>query len=406
MNRPNKRVILASLALALAALGQGPPPALVEAVQAEMREIPATLTLVATVQPVRRSVIAAEVAGLVVEVPARQGDAVQAGQALCKLDDDVMSLQLAEARGRLSALDARLAELQNGTRPEELRRLKSLYEEAAAVLERWSFEMERIRSLYGEHNAGQKEVYETKALLKGAEEKAEGARAMYEMGQKGPRQEEIDRAAFEVAEQKSVVARLERDVSKCAIRAPYAGVVVRLATETGQWIDQGGPVVELIDLSSVLVRVSVPESAVNYAAPGTPARVAIDALKTTFDGTVKHVIPQAQEGARTFPVEIEVANPDGMLKAGMFARATVIAGPAQKMVAVPKDAIVQRHGVSYVMVVQPGQQGTMAVPTPIELGASSETWIGVTGGGIDENSRVVVRGNEGIYFPSPVVVAE
>ncbi|HEY3243051.1 MAG TPA: efflux RND transporter periplasmic adaptor subunit [Phycisphaerae bacterium] len=399
-------LLAGTLAGSSARLSAQPAPPRVEIAQVTLREIPATLLLVATVQPARRSVIASEVAGLAIEVPVREGDTVQIGQLLCRLNGDTLALELAAAQSRLQALEARATELRNGTRPEDITRLKALYEEAKATLERWSFEMNRIRNLYGEQVAGQKEVYETQALVKGAEQQAEAAKAMYEMGCKGSRQEEIDRAVCEVAEQTSVVARLQRNLEKTEIRAPFGAIVARLSTEVGQWVTQGGPVVQIVDLSTVLVRVHVPESAVGFAVAGSPAQVLVDALGRTFDGTVKHVIPQADEAARTFPVDIEVANADGALKAGMFARATVIAGPAQPRLAVPKDAIVQRQGVNYVMIIQPGPSGTLAVPLPVELGASCETWIAIAAPGISENSSVVVRGNEGIYLPTPVTVAE
>jgi len=125
------------------------PPARVVVVPAELREAPATVTLVGTVNAVRRSRVGSEIAGLVESMPCRQGDLVEAGAILCKLNDDTLAHQLAEAEARLQALTARHAELLAGMRREELARLKATVEEAAARYERWEFEMARIEKLRG-----------------------------------------------------------------------------------------------------------------------------------------------------------------------------------------------------------------------------------------------------------------
>jgi len=252
--------------------------------------------------------------------------------------------------------------------------------------------------------------------------------------------------------QEAVIHRLESDLAKSEIRAPFTGFIVTLHTEIGQWLDRGGDVVEMVDLSSVLVRVNVPESALPFVHVGQRVPVLVEALGQTFEGTVRHVILQADPTAHTFPVEVEIPNPEcetwangpvppdptndpttadrpavsepapgsadpsasrssagsGLLAAGMFARATVISGPPGEVPAVPKDAIVMRDGVQYATMIQPGKEpeSLMGIPVPVTTGVDIGDWIAVTSGNLQPGMRVVTRGNEGILFPSPVAIVE
>ncbi len=339
-----------------ASLWAQPPMANVVVAEAALRELPNTMTLVGTVDPLRRSVFASEIAGIVEEMPVRQGDWVVAGALIVKLNDDTLRWQLAEAEAARGAARARLT--------------------------RWEFEVQRIKALYGDSHANEREVYDTNA--------------------------EHDIARFELEEQGARVERLRIDLSKTRITAPFAGYVVWRETEVGEWVARGGALVEMVDLSSVLVRVDVPESAMPFVKVDAECEVRIDALKRSFRGRIGHIIRQANPDARTFPVDIVIDNSDRSLASGMFARATIVSGPSAEVVAVPKDAIVERDGIRYVGLVMPGREGTMGLLAPVTTGADVGEWIAVTSGNVQPGMQVVIRGNErGLFpFPSPVRIVD
>ncbi|HUU85372.1 MAG TPA: efflux RND transporter periplasmic adaptor subunit [Phycisphaerae bacterium] len=387
-----------------AASAQWGGPAKVTVANVELRDLPASTTLVGTVEPVTRSTLGAEFGGLVEQMPARQGDFVRAGEILCKLNNDTISLRLAEARERQKGFQA--------------------------TLHKWELEQQRIQRLYGSEDAAEKEVYDTQAAY--------------------------DLARHTVSEQAAVIARLESDLAKTEIRAPFSGFVITRHTEVGQWLSEGGDVVELADLGTVLVRVDVPEDALPYVRVGARASVMIEALNHRFEGHVRHIILQGDLAARTFPVEIAVPNPgyvemdgervprtvaqptsagappptaqnapgdggphgpppesapdpaENLLAGGMFARVTLQAGPPAKTPSVPKDAVVTRTGVEYVCMVAPGreQDSLMAMPMPVTTGVDIGDWIAVTSGNLVPGMRIVTQGNENILFPSPVVIVE
>jgi len=399
---------LIMLAASVAAVHAQMPPVRVTVGKAKMIDAPASMTLVGTVYPLRASTVASEVPGIAKDMPARQGDRVEAGGLICKLNDDVLSYRLAEERSELKRLRAQHEELLAGTRKERLARLEAVRDEAVAEFERWRFEMERIRRLFESGDSNEKEFEDTRASYLAAQRRKIAADAEYDEAVAGPRVERIAQAAHEVTAQQAVVNRLESDLGKTSIRAPFVGYVSRRLTEVGEWVQVGGDVVELVDLSSVLVRADAPESVLAFLVRGADARVWIDALGRSFDGRVKHVIPSADLSARTFPVEVEVANESGLLAAGQFARVTVAAGPDERVVAVPKDAIVERDGISSVGLLVPGRDGQWkGVLTPVAVGLDVADWITITSENIEPGMTVVVRGTERIMpFPSPVIVVD
>lgn len=367
-----------------------------------------TIVLVGTVQAARRSRVGARISGIVVDMPTREGDQIEAGALICKLRDDSRKLRLAAELAKLERLRAAHAELVAGTRSEELRRLRALYDASAAEHDRWKFEMARIEKLFAARDSNQKEYQDTLADFTAAQRSKIAAESAYNLGKEGPRSETIAQAMHAVAEQEAVVGQLRVDLDKTRILAPFSGFVVARLVEVGEWLQEGGAVVDVVDLSTVLVRIDVPESALASMSVGDAVRVKIDALHQTFDAKIKHVLRQADVRARTFPVDVEIDNPQGRLAGGMFARVTVPSGPAQRVIAIPKDAIVEKKGVTYVGVVVPGDNGTInGILMPITVGIVVDAWIAVTSDNLRPDTTVITRGVERMMpFPTPIEIVD
>ncbi|MHC5109502.1 MAG: efflux RND transporter periplasmic adaptor subunit [Planctomycetota bacterium] len=399
-------MLLLSL-LSSVSVAQGPPATKVVLSQARMLEAPTTITLVGTLTAVRRSRVGSEISGIVARMPVRQGDRVEAGDVLCELNADSLRHQLEESRAKHGALRAQHAELLAGTREEDLRRLKALVDEASAEFDRWKAELSRVEKLYAGTNSNAKEMYDTKADYLRAQRRKIAAEAAYDLGVEGPRQEAIERAAFDVAAQQAVVDRIQSEFDKAVIRSPFTGFVASRAIEMGEWLSDGGEVVELVDLSTMLARVQVPESALPYLSVGAGASVHVDAVGAIFPGSVKHIIRLADATARTFPVDIEVNNASGKLAAGMFVRATVPAGETREVIAVPKDAVVQRSGNSHVAITMPGERGMTGMLMPVSTGIDVDDWVTITSNNVRPGMDVIIRGNERMLpFPMPIVVVD
>ncbi|MFQ6048016.1 MAG: efflux RND transporter periplasmic adaptor subunit, partial [Phycisphaerae bacterium] len=327
------------------------------------RNLPTTISVVGTVRPLRRTLVAAEAAGLVEQLSVRQGDRVEAGQVLCQLDDSLLRLQHRQAVAELAGLQERIGELE-------------------ALFERWRYEKARIDRLYEQRVASEKEFRDITTEYQTVARRLAQARHSLQAGQ-------------------ARVAYLAKQLEKTTIRVPFSGHVVSLKTEVGQWLAPGSAVLELIDIAKVLVRVDVPASAVGFCGCGDPCQVTIDAVGRQFVGTIRHIIPQADQAARTVPVEIELDNQDGRLVAGMFARACVPAGPTVKRLLVPRDALSQQGPMRLVYLVQQSSQVSLATAVPVKVSGEYGAAVAVDSPMLSAGQKVIVRGNEQLLLTGP-----
>ncbi len=383
----------------------GRPPTEVVVAPIIERDSAAMIRLVGTVRADRRALVAAEVEGIIAEWPAEEGAALKAGDLICRIDDTVAALRLDEARGRLDALQARLSELENGVRREMLERLRAAVAEFDAIERRLRFERDRQQKLFENSQTSAKERMDAEMEHVAATQRLAQARLSLEEGENGVRSEVISQARADLEGQRAVVQRLARDVEKTRIVAPFAGFVVEKRSEVGEWLGAGDPVCELVAIDKVRVRAEAPEAVVQFARPGAPAMLVIEALGENREATITRLIPLAVESARSFPVEIDIDNADGRLLPGMFVWTHVPAGPSGKRLMAPKDALAPSGGGTQTLyVIRPGENGGhMAMPTTVRTGIEAGLHVEIISDSIRAGDLVVSRANERLMGPTAVV---
>jgi multidrug efflux pump subunit AcrA (membrane-fusion protein) len=377
---------------------QGPAPVVVAPVKS--RSLDLTVTLVGTVQPLTRSTIASETDGLVVVYPVEEGQRLKKGQLIGQLRRVPLEIDLRAARSALEQARQELLELERGSRPEEIEEARAVWQRAEAEHANAQREADRRKDLYEQQVIAIEQYQIAATNATAAQERVLEARAIYERIKTGPRQERIDQAKAQVRAKEAAVESLEDKLARTAIAAPFSGIVVKEHTEVGQWLSQGDPVVELLDLSTVEVTVPVPERYVAQVSRGDITPLALDALPgSAFTGSVTRIVPQADAESRTFPVKVKVSNPQGLIKSGMFARVTFSVEKGRKALVVPKDALVNRGPVELLFVVEDGIVHQVAV----KRGHSTQGWVAVEGP-VKEGQLVVIRGNERLRDGMPVTI--
>lgn len=393
---------LSAVTHVMAQPGRGPTPVLVTSVLE--REAPPSIRLVGTILAERTSTVASEVAGIVAKLDVREGQLLQFGDVICALESEPAQYAMAEAQGTLQQFQERLAELKNGTREEVLRRLDAAVAESKALFDKWAFEKQRVSKLFELGQSNPKERHDTEMEYLAAERRLSQSTAALEEARNGPRREEIAAAAFAVAAQEARARVARWNLDHTQIRAPFAGYITARHTEVGAWLDTGGAVCDLVALSVVRARVDVPESAIRFAHPGAPVSIEVEALGTALTAQVTRVVPQANAAARSFPIEIELSNPDHKLLPGMFVWAHVPSGATGKRLMVSKDAIVADGLSKKIFVVRTvPDQPAMALPMQVTCGMESDGLIEVTAPGLAAGDLVVARANERLFGPTPVI---
>jgi multidrug efflux pump subunit AcrA (membrane-fusion protein) len=355
------------------------------------------------VEPHLATTLSTEIAGLTLRFDLKEGDAVQEGQTVVvQLKATDFDLTLVEAQAELSKAKQVAQKLKRGLRPEEIDEKRAEVQERKTWMEKYAKDLERANTLRTRAISSVSDYDLVESTYFAAKAQYERAQQSLRVAELGTRQEDIAAAEAEVQRLQAKVQRLHADVQKTTVYAPVSGVITQRYTEVGQWIERGDKVADLIDLRVIFVRVPIHEKDIGRVRVGDTATVSLDAFPDrTFDGRVKHIIPQADAASRTFPVKIEVANtPDNALKAGMSARVRLRSGAAHPTVLVPKDAVVRWAGKQIVFVVQDEK----ARMIPIKPGRTYNGSVEVLEGGLKPGDIVVVTGNETLRDEAAVVI--
>lgn len=341
-------IIICASAISQTKHERPPAPVVVEKV-IEM-QIQEPVTFIGTVEPEQRSLIAAEVSGVVEEMLYREGDFVKKGEVLARLKQNSLQIELKDAKAALKESEFRLEYASK-----QLVRFKDLYEKAVIPIEEYQ-ESESERNAWAE----------------------------------------------KTIQYQSKIERLKYDLNHMQIRAPFNGHIIEKHTEIGEWLVTGESVYELINLDDIYVLVNATEQVAVTLKPNDPAEIKFDAFPDLIlQGSIRAIIPQASENARTLPIKVSFQNRNNIIKSGLFARVSFLTGSNAPSKFVSKDAIVEMNNHKFVFVVSNG----MATPIQIETGIAHENRIEVFGP-IKVGMDVIIRGNERVMPGQPVQVIE
>lgn len=410
-------LLLAGIAGAEAA---DPPPAVpVAAARVERRELVTGQSFVGTVFPARVSDVGSAVDGRLVKLPVVEGEHVEARQTIAELLRGLLEIERQGAAAELERLRQILAELNAGTRPEDIDQARAAAEGFEARAEYARSRLERVSRLAQRGTSTADELHDAQTELRQMEAQLRGSRAALALAVAGPRKEQIAQAAAAAAVQESQLERIDDQLAKHTIRSPFDGWVVELFAEQGQWVARGGLVARIAELDTVEIVVQVPEMLVGSLAQGVDVRIELDgAHDQTWIGRVERIVPQADLLSRSFPVKVSLQNRivagQPTLRGGMLARVWLPVGRTGPATVLPKDALVLGATSAMVFVIDPaagatpvGSATTGTVrPVPVSLGATIEGSVEVRGG-LEPGQLVVIRGNERlrpgmtVSFPQP-----
>jgi HlyD family secretion protein len=348
--RPRRTIaLLAALALAGCYRGRGSEaegrePAVtpaVEAVEARSGRLPLEERLSGVVKAENHVTIRPEIAAPIAEVFVRSGEAVRRGQPLVRLRQDTLKDQFrqAEAQVRLEEAAAKAAR----ARVAELR---------AQVV--------RARQLGLQQLVSRLEVEMLEAQMAAAEASA-------------------DQADAQVAQARATVQERRSAVAKTLVRAPVTGRVGQRNAEIGMMAETSTVLFEIGNLDRVIVEVPLTGEMLRHVKEGQVALIHSPAPDgEAIRARVSRISPFLAAGSFTTIGEIDVANPDGRLRPGLFVTVDVLYGESDAATLVPVSALYEdpRTGVRGVYVVAPGAaadaataDGLSAQPLPVALRA-------------------------------------
>lgn len=149
-------------------------------------------------------------------------------------------------------------------------------------------------------------------------------------------------AQYNMEMAKAQMDAAEERLSNTTISSPSQAIVVNKMVEEGELVGPGTPVVQIMDLSKVKVETGIPENEISYFETGTQAEITLDAYpERTFKGTIRYISPAVDPMNRTFEAEIELPNPDHLLKAEMVVKLRVVKSVYDNAIAISQDALIE-----------------------------------------------------------------
>ncbi|MGJ4954196.1 efflux RND transporter periplasmic adaptor subunit [Bradyrhizobium sp. HKCCYLRH2015] len=155
----------------------------------------------------------------------------------------------------------------------------------------------------------------------------------------GP-QATVDQAQAAYDQAQAGVAKTEALIAQKLVRAPFDGDLGVRKVEVGQYLSAGSQIVSLTDLSQLWVNFTVTEKDSGQLKVGQTVRVGVDAYPgKTFEGKITTIEPQIATDTRNIRVQATIANPERILKPGMFATTTVVLPDKPPVLTVPETAV-------------------------------------------------------------------
>lgn len=284
-----------------------------------------------------------EQGGKLTEVLVQEGQRVKAGDVLARLDDRAAKISLESAKGQLQQAQAKLNDMLNGSRSEEVRRLRAVLAQAQAtedgLAENVQFEEKNLADLKQLYSAGavsKKDVDAEQNKLDSLNAQHEGAKAQVDAAQASLDQAlagftepsiQAQKSAVNIAEQGANAAQLS--LEKTIIKSPLNGMVLYRHVEPGQVVNPGAPIITLSNPEDLWIKVYVPDAELKIVKIGQAARVSVDAYPNqTFKGEVIYISDQAEftpknvqtkeERAKmVYAVKVKLNEGKDVLKAGM-----------------------------------------------------------------------------------------
>lgn len=340
-------VLALALVLPLPAGAQKPPPTLVAVAPVARGTTEPMTEFVGTVYYPRVSNVASEVEGRVDEVFFEEGERVEEGRELVRLNTELLDLAVEGTRGS--------------------------YDQVQVDIEEADKSLKRIEPLYREGTVS--EVVFDEAFFK--------------------------KRRLEV---RSAVLKAELDGQllekrKKTILSPFTGIVMKKVAEKGEWVSEGGTVAVIADDGEVDVIVDLPSALLGYLDPDR--KVKIRSGGKTLTGRFVSFVPKGDIATRTFAVKFRLDNSHGLIE-GMEARALIATDRRTTGLIVPRDAVIDKYGRMVVFLMEEGK----AKMVPVTVTGQDGLTTGVSGPGLEAGQTVVVKGNERLRDGQPVRTAQ
>ena len=319
--------------------------------------------------------IAAKYQGKVVAVAVNLGQRVEAGQVLlvqdtADADISIRQNQAAYLQASNEALTSQAAFRANHERTQ------ADYQRAVAGYERYKTLYDAGAVSREQLDASRQQMADAKAAFAALADQMNGGVAA-----------SIQAAQAAAMKAQHNLSAVEKQRSDLVLTAPRGGMIGYRQVEAGNLVQAGQKLLSIVDNSNIYVDCQVAEQDLPAISLGMPVEVQLESLGRKMTGKVIYLSPASDAANLTFTLRIALDKPDAMLKGGMFAKTVINSLLREDVLVVPKEAVVDKNGKSYLFVVQDDDK---VVQCAVEVGARGDQNVEIISG-IETGQRVAVN---------------
>jgi len=407
-------VVLALLALGIYKLRpkpekEGEPEAAVVSVQvakAERQTITAQATALGTIFPREQATISAKISSQIKSMPLLKNRAVRAGDVIATLESRDLQAQRAEAEKALEEARLNAKALTTGAIPQAKAQEEKVLTDARANVAVAHAQYQRRVDLRAKGGIAEKDVEAARLALTLAEDELRLAESNANLRASTINRNDLALAQSRVEQAQQRVATLDAQLSYAAIRAPFSGVITDQFAYQGEFITSGARLVNLADLSEVIVKVPFADTVAAQLKTGDSATVQpTDVPGEELKGTVSLVSRASDPANRTVEIWVNLPNRDGRLRSGSAAQVIVGTRTAKDALVVPTAAVT--------LEASNGSEGTLMVVDSKSIAHERNVTVGIKTpdkveitAGLKEGDTVVIEGNYALPDGTKVEIGE
>jgi RND family efflux transporter MFP subunit len=199
--------------------------------------------------------------------------------------------------------------------------------------------------------------------------------------------------------QQRIAAKAMEDA---AVRAPFGGIVARKMANAGEKIGIDSPLFSLVDLARMEIEAPAPAAEIPAVKQGQVATFRVDGFgERLFEGRVERINPTADPNSRSITLYLSVANRDGVLKGGMFAKGHIVLDKTLVATVIPAGAIREEAGQAYVFAIEGGK----ITRRPVRVGwTEPQAGLVEVQSGLENGLHVVSARVSGLKAGSPAIM--
>ncbi len=338
-------------------------PTPVRTVAAERGSVDASVSATANLRALRNVTILSRSEGVVQNIAVEEGDFVRSGELLSQLDDRELRVDLELARQRLAQTRVQLESAQ-------IVRQKLQAQVAAKKIELKRNEDALAEGLVSDTDVAL--VRNQLAELTHDERSQEAA---------------VRENQFRVEELQAEIEKVGLQIAHAKVTAPFAGTIVKRSIDLGQSVRTSDGLFDLAAFSPLYADVFLSEAESRAVKPGQVASISLDISQTTITGRIVRVSPVVDGETGTVKVTAEIPSPPPQFRPGAFVRVNIRTDTVLDAVLIPKSAVIERDGETFVFVTDKNVARKKVVQLGYEDGANIEVRAGV-----GQGEMVVVAG--------------